>query len=52
VSAPAQHKQWCSGGAEDVDYAFEIRAAGLGGGEGAEGVLYVAEVRGDPIRPG
>lgn len=33
VSALVQHKEWCSNGGSDVEYAFEVRALGIGGSE-------------------
>jgi uncharacterized membrane protein len=35
VSALVQHKEWCSNGSSDVDYAFEVRAIGIAGDEKA-----------------
>ena len=33
ISALVQHKEWCSNGGSDVEYAFEVRAVGFGGSE-------------------
>lgn len=33
ISALVQHTEWCSDGMSDLDYAFEVRVIGLGGGE-------------------
>lgn len=31
ISALVQHKEWCSDGMSDLEYAFEVRVIGLGG---------------------
>ena len=33
ISALVQHKEWCSNGASDVEYAFEVRVVGIGGSD-------------------
>ncbi|HXF53769.1 MAG TPA: SH3 domain-containing protein [Hyphomicrobiaceae bacterium] len=33
ISALVQHKEWCSNSANDIEYAFEVRAIGIGGSE-------------------
>lgn len=33
ISALVQHKEWCSNGASDIDYAFEARVVGIGGSD-------------------
>lgn len=33
ISALIQHKEWCSDGMSDLEYAFEVRIIGLGGSE-------------------
>jgi len=33
ISALVQHKEWCSNGANDLEYAFEVRAVGIDGSE-------------------
>lgn len=33
ISALVQHREWCSDGMSDLEYAFEVRIIGLAGGE-------------------
>lgn len=33
ISALVQHKEWCSDGMSDLEYAFEVRVIGLANGE-------------------